>query len=168
MPDNYVPLFHEILDQVGKAKTKDTKVAILRKNNSDALRMVLKSSFDPIIVWDLPEGVPPYEKNEAPEGTEHTMLIAEARKLFHYIKGANNLTSRRREQMFVQLLEGLQEGEAEVLCAAKQKILHQKYKGLSANVVKEAFNWNDDFKLDDSPKDSDTQTYWQQPGPANG
>ncbi|SVD14710.1 uncharacterized protein METZ01_LOCUS367564, partial [marine metagenome] len=107
MPDNYVPLLHEILDEVGKAKTKDMKISVLRKHNSDALRMVIKASFDPIIVWDLPAGVPPYEKNEAPEGTEHTMLITEARKLFHYIKGANNLTSHKREQMFVQLLEGL-------------------------------------------------------------
>jgi hypothetical protein len=28
---------------------------------------------------------------------------------------------------------------------AKDKKLHQVYKGLSAAVVKEAFNWNDDF-----------------------
>ena len=34
MPDNYVPLFHEILDQVGKAKTKDKKVSILKQNLS--------------------------------------------------------------------------------------------------------------------------------------
>jgi hypothetical protein len=168
MPDNYIPLLHEILDEVGKAKTKDMKVSVLRKHNSDALRMVIKASFDPVIVWDLPAGVPPYEKNEAPEGTEHTMLMSEARKLFHYIKGANNLTSHKREQMFVQLLEGLHQGEAEVLTLAKDKKLHQKYKGLSANVVKEAFNWDDDYKIDDSPKDSDTQTYWQTPGPANG
>ena len=162
MPDNYVQLFHEILDQVGKAKTKDKKVSILKQNNSDALRMVIKASFDPVIVWDLPEGTPPYEKNEAPEGTEHTMLIQEARKLYHFIKGANNLERNKREQMFVQMLEGLHSGEAEVLVSAKDKKLHQKYKGLSANVVKEAFNWSDDFKMDDQ------HVYHAEPGPANG
>ena len=41
--------------------------------------------------------------------------------------------------------EGLCEAEAKLLIAAKDKRLHQVYKGLSAAVVKEAFNWNDNF-----------------------
>ena len=49
--------------------------------------------------------------------------------------------------MFVQLLEGLHESEAELLVNAKDKKLHQVYKGLSTNVVCEAFNWNDNFML---------------------
>ena len=51
----------------------------------------------------------------------------------------------KKEQMFVQMLEGLHESEAKLLIAAKDKKLHQVYKGLSKEVVKEAFNWNDDF-----------------------
>ena len=42
-------------------------------------------------------------------------------------------------------VEGLSQGEAEVVCNAKDKKMHQVYKGLSAAVVKEAFGWNDDF-----------------------
>ena len=53
----------------------------------------------------------------------------------------------KKEQMFVQLLEGLHESEAELLVNAKDKKLHQIYKGLSTNVVCEAFNWNDNFML---------------------
>ena len=47
--------------------------------------------------------------------------------------------------MFVQMLEGLHKDEAELLIAAKDKTLHRKYKGLSDNVVKEAFDWDDDY-----------------------
>ena len=47
--------------------------------------------------------------------------------------------------LFIQLLEGLSAGEAEVLVAAKNKKLNKIYKGLNASTVKEAFNWNDDF-----------------------
>ena len=108
--------------------------------------MVLKSSFDPKIEWDLPEGDVPYTPNEAPEGTEHNMLVHEARTLFHYIKGGNpQLTQNRRENMFIQLLEGLHRSEAEIIVSAKDKGLHRKYKGLSANVVKEAFGWTEDY-----------------------
>ena len=142
----YTPLFSEILQKVAKLKTKKQKVEYLKQNNSDALRMVLKSSFDPKIVWQLPEGPVPFSPNEAPEGTEHTVLATEARKLHNFIQGGNNaLTQNKREMMFVQLLEGLHQTEAYMLVDAKDKVLHKTYKGLSSAVVKEAFNWNDDF-----------------------
>ena len=146
----YTPLMSEILDKVAKAKSKDKKVEFLRQYNTDALRMVLKSSFDPNIEWDLPEGDVPYTPNESPEGTEHNMLVHEARTLFHYIKGGNpQLTTNRRENMFIQMLEGLHQSEAELVVAAKDKALHRKYKGLSANVVKEAFGWTEEYMLPD-------------------
>ena len=148
MPDNYAPLFSEILDTVSKMKTKKEKVDHLRRYNTDSLRMVIKSSFDPKVKWALPFGEVPYIQNEAPEGTEHNNLSYESRKLYHFIEGGNNkLTQNKRESMFVQMLEGLHPDEADILVAAKDKVLHQKYKGLSENVVKEAFNWNDEYML---------------------
>ena len=154
-------LISEILEKVSKIKSKKEKVTFLKQNDSDSLRMVIKSSFDPKMVWLLPEGEVPYQKNEAPEGTEHTNLHTEARKLYHYLEGGNaDLTQNKRETMFVQLLEGLHETDAEVLVAAKDKILHRKFKGLSDNVVKEAFDWNENYmKVDGYPQTS---------GPASG
>jgi len=147
----YTPLFSEILDKVAKLKTKKQKVDFLRQHNTDALRMVLKSSFDPKIVWQLPEGEVPFSPNDAPEGTEHTVLAMEARKLYNFIQGGNNaLTQNKREMMFVQLLEGLHQTEAYMLVDAKDKILHKRYKGLSSAVVKEAFNWDDNYMLVDN------------------
>ena len=156
-------LISEILDKVSKAKTKQNKVALLKEHNSSALRMVIKSSFDPKIKWLLPEGEVPFKRNDAPIGTEHSVLSYESRKLYHYIEGGNSqITQRKKETMFVQMLEGLHETEADVLVAAKDGLLHQMYKGLSANVVKEAFNWTDDFVVDEHA------IYHQMPGPANG
>jgi len=147
----YTPLFSEILDKVAKLKTKKQKVEFLRQHNTDALRMILKSSFDPKIVWQLPEGAVPFSPNDAPEGTEHTVLAMEARKLYNFIQGGNNaLTQNKREMMFVQLLEGLHQTEAYMLVDAKDKILHKRYKGLSSAVVKEAFNWDDNYMLVDN------------------
>ena len=147
----YTPLFSEILDKVAKLKTKKQKVEFLRQHNTDALRMILKSSFDPKIVWQLPEGEVPFSPNDAPEGTEHTVLAMEARKLYNFIQGGNNaLTQNKREMMFVQLLEGLHQTEAYMLVDAKDKILHKRYKGLSSAVVKEAFNWDANYMLVDN------------------
>ena len=156
-------LISEILEKVSKVKTKKEKVTILQQYNHDALRMVIKASFDPKIEWALPDGDVPYTRNDAPEGTEHTSLSYESRKLYHFIKGGDNqITQNKREAMFVQMLEGLHESEAAVLVAAKDKKLHQMYKGLSKNVVVEAFNWDDNFMVIEHDQ------YPQAPGPANG
>ena len=161
--DTYTLSFAEIFDKVSKIKSKKDKVAFLRQYQTDSLRMVIKSSFDPKIKWALPNGEVPYKQNEAPEGTEHNNLSYEARKLYHYIEGGNpTLTQNKREMMFVGLLESLHPDEADILVAAKDKVLHQKYKGLSENVVKEAFDWDDNYMV------IANETYPQAPGLASG
>lgn len=144
--ETYTPLLSEVLKKVHNAKTKEKKVEILKQYDCDSLRMVIKSSFDPKIEWALPEGDVPFKANEAEEGTEHTVLRREAKKLYRFIKGGDpTLPGFKRENMFIQMLEGLHISEAELLVNAKDKKLHQVYKGLSKEVVKEAFGWNDEF-----------------------
>lgn len=143
---NATLLLSEVLDKVHKAKTKDKKIAILRENDTQAMRMVLKSSFDPKIEWMMPEGEVPFTPNDVPAGTEHTRLASEARKLYRFVRGGDNeINQMTREKIFIQMLEGLHVSEANLVVNAKDKKLHQVYKGLSAAVVKEAFGWNDDY-----------------------
>jgi len=163
MANNFTLLFSEILNKVHKAKTKAQKVEILQRYDTQSLRILLKASFDPTKEWVIPTGEVPYTKNDAPMGTEHTVLQSEARKLWHFIKGADNDTSQaQKENMFIQMCEGLHESEAELLCAAKDKRLHQVYKGLSKDVVREAFKWDENFMVEEAPK------YPQAPGSASG
>ena len=138
--------YHEILTKVNNAKDKTKKVEVLRQYDSPAFRQVLKGAFDPKILWDLPKGNPPYIENEAPLGTEHTYLDQEAKRLWHFVKGADmNLSKVKKETLFIQMLEGLHKDEAILLLNVVAKKLNTAYKGLTAAVVKEAFNWNDEF-----------------------
>ena len=140
------PTVHEIFTKINNAKDKSGKIAILRQFDNQAMRQLLKAAFDPKIKFDLPEGNPPYIKNEAPAGTEHTSLASEAKKLYHFVVGGNNQINKlKKETMFIQMLEGLHADDAEVLIAIKNKNLNNTYKGLTANLVKETFNWTDDF-----------------------
>ena len=108
--------------------------------------MILKGAFDPKIEWDLPEGTPPYIANEAPAGTEHTFLEVEAKRLYNFAVGGNDqLNKIRKETLFIQMLEGLHADEAKVLIDVKNKSLNKTYKGLTSEMVKEAFGWNADF-----------------------
>tara|TARA_Y100000816_G_scaffold277047_1_gene246803 strand:- start:1497 stop:1979 length:483 start_codon:yes stop_codon:yes gene_type:complete len=141
------PLLSEILTKVNNAKVKEEKVKILKQNDSVPLRQILKGAFDPKIEWDLPEGTPPYKQNEAPAGTEHTVLYTESKRLWHFIKGADpKLSKTRKEMMYIQMLEGLHADEAKLLINVKEKNLNNTYKGLTDAVVKEAFGWNEDYK----------------------
>ena len=140
------PLMSEIATKVNNAKDKPRKLKVLKDNDSVALRQVLKGAFDPNIEWLLPQGDVPYEVNDAPVGTEHTMLRQEAKRLYLFTKGGDNTISRnKRETLFIQMLEGLAAEEAEFLVAVVNKKVNNKYKGFTANLVKEAFNWNDNF-----------------------
>jgi len=139
-------LLSEILTKVNNAKDKPKKMAVLQQYDTPALRMILKGAFDPNIVWALPNGTPPYIANEAPKGTEHSLLKNESKRLWHFVQGADNDTTKtQKETMFIQMLEGLHSEEAELLIGVKDKSLNKKYKGLTAALVKESFNWDDNF-----------------------
>lgn len=94
-----VVLFSEVLTKVNNAKDKSKKIAVLKEYDNAPLRQVLKGAFDPKIEWDLPEGTPPYKENDAPAGTEHTTLFTEARKLWHFVKGADRKLSKTKKKL---------------------------------------------------------------------
>ena len=140
------PLYSEIAMKVNNAKGKPRKLKVLRDHDSISLSQVLRGAFDPKIEWALPKGEVPYSVNDAPIGTDHTILAQEAKRLYLFIKGGDNTVKQnKRELLFVQLLEGLSAEEAEFLVAVVNKKVNNKYKGFTANLVKEAFNWDDNF-----------------------
>ena len=140
-------LMSEIATKVNNAKDKPRKLKVLKDHDSVPLRQILKGAFDPKIEWLLPKGDDiPFNKNDAPIGTEHTILSQEAKRLYLFTKGGDNtLSQNKRETLFIQMLEGLTGEEADFLITVVNKKVNNKYKGFTANLVKEAFNWNDDF-----------------------
>lgn len=132
-------LISEIFQKVSNAKTKAEKIKILQDNNTQALRSILIWNYDESVISMIPEGDVPYTPNEAPAGTEHTVLEKEARKLYYFIKGGDeSLKQFQREKMFIQMLEGLHSSEAELLVLVKDKKLQDKYR-ITKAVVQEAF-----------------------------
>ena len=131
-------LLNEVLQKVSNAKTKAQKVKLLEEFNTPALRAILIANFDESVISMLPEGDVPYKKNDAPEETEHTKLEHEYRKLYLFFKGGANISQTRRETLFIQLLEGLHKGEAEVLCLVKDKKIGKRWK-ITRQCVEQAF-----------------------------
>ena len=132
-------LVTEILQKVSSAKTKKEKVDLLQEYNNNGIPSLLIINFDESLKFLLPEGDVPFTANDAPAGTDHTRLDHEYRGLYRYFKGGDSsIKSMKREQLFVQLLEGLYKDEAEMLVLACNKDLQAKYRVTKA-VVQEAF-----------------------------
>jgi len=127
-----------IFEDIAKAKSVVERKKILLKHESNPLKELLKYAFHPDIKFLLPEGAPPYKTVGSPDEYNPTYLYPNIRKLYLFVEGGNEgLTTLRREQLFIQLLEELHPKEAEVVIQVKDKKL--KYRGLTYKLVKETF-----------------------------
>jgi hypothetical protein len=130
----------QILEEAEKNVSKESKIKILRAYDHPILRQILRLNFDPKIKVYLPEGEPPFKKDTSvPAGYSETNLFAEFRRFYIWLDPNINLTKQRKEQLFIQLLEGIHWTEAEVICLAKDKKLQTKFKSLKEELIREAF-----------------------------
>ena len=138
LPPN--PLVSEIFRAVHGKKTVAQKVALLKEHKRDDVKAILIWNFDKGIDSAVPDGHVPYKVIESPAGTPgHTRLIHEWRTLYNFVRGGNDkISSMKREQMFIQLLEGLHADEAEIITLAKDGDLQSKYR-ITRSVVDQAF-----------------------------
>jgi len=126
----------EILKKASEIEKKADKIEWIRRNDSPALRALLKYAFDPKVKFLLPEGAPPYKPNTLPD--LQSVLYSELRKLYLFIEGGNdNLKPTRREYLFIQLLENLDKEDAELIAAVKDKKV--PYKGITKKFVDEIY-----------------------------
>lgn len=133
-------LVPQVLEEVEKVKSRADKIAILRKYDSIPLKGLLEINYHPLAKMNLPEGEPPFKKDkEIPYGYAETNLYAEFRRIYIWTRADVNLTKVRKEQLFIQLLEGIHWQEAEAVCLAKDRKLETKYPSLSYDLVFEAF-----------------------------
>jgi len=126
----------EIVNELPKLSKKQDKIDWLRKYDSIPLRQVLRLTYDKSIEFLIPNTAPPWKKNDY-IGVEG-MMYNEARRLRIFIKGGgyDNLNVLKRENLFISLLEDVDNADAELLC----KMIEQKpLKGLTAKTLEEAF-----------------------------
>ena len=127
----------EIVDKAISIPDKQGKVEWLRKNDNPALRIILKYTYDNNIKFLIPNTPPPWNKNEF-EDEAKSLLYREARRLKIFIQGGgyDNLNQVKRETLFIQLLQDVDNDDAELLC---KMIMQKPIKGLSKKTVQEAF-----------------------------
>jgi hypothetical protein len=128
---------HEVIDQVRKARTKDKKVALLKKHETWALKDILRGTFDTTVEWNLPGGEPPYTPSEAYSAPAN--LLKEHKNFVYFVKGvreSNRLTPVKRESIFLGLIEGIDPEDAKLVINMINK---EKPNGITRPVIEEAF-----------------------------
>ena len=137
LPSN--PFMNEILELVDEQKTDEKKIAILKEYECDILKSLFIWNFDDSVISLLPPGTVPYKPNENPLGTDHSSLRREQRSLYNFVKGGNDqLSTIRRETIFIQMLEGLHPKEANIIIAVKDGNLEDMY-DVPFELVEEAY-----------------------------
>lgn len=127
----------EVFDELKKARFNGDRIFILRKNDSLALRGLIKMNYDKSLKLSLPEGVPPYKKKVVPVGFGDTTLLTSAKSWYVFSRESSpNLPQSKREFLFISLLESLDPKEAEILLQAKDRKLQLN---LTAKVIGEVF-----------------------------
>ena len=101
-----------------------------------AVKLVLQWVFDDNINSTLPEGKTPYNRDEAPASDlAQTSLRFESRQFKYFV--TEEVPQTRRESMWIQLLEGIPQMEAELMELVKDGVW--PFKNITKNVAQKAF-----------------------------
>lgn len=134
-------LISEILQEVEAVKSKEEKQNVLRQHDTPLLRTIMRLNFDPMLVMDLPEGEPPYNKDkDKPMGYQETNLQVEFKRFYIWLTPQPNLPRMKKEALFIGLLESLHWTEAEVMVLAKDRQLQTKYKSLTEDLIRSVYD----------------------------
>lgn len=161
LPPN--PFAFEVLSLASKQRTNDKKVQVLKEYKHSSLESIFIWNFDETVISLLPPGdVPFFGDNTVKTSTMSERIEDAVSKMdssgsvgaidqrystirkeyihFHnFVKGGNDsLNSIRRENIFINILEGIHPLEAEIICLTKDKRLQTKYR-ITKEIVSEAY-----------------------------
>jgi hypothetical protein len=132
----------EILSEANKADTEEKRVQILKNNENDTLKILLRLAHDPNVRWLLPEGAPPYKSTDAANDVQGR-LYTELRRFYLFVEGGNPppppMPNSKREKLFIELLESIDPDDSRTLVAVKDKNLTSLYTNVTPKIINKAF-----------------------------
>ena len=137
---NQVKLPYEVFAMVNEAKNIDDRAEILQKHATFAIKTILQANYKSSVVFELPEGAPPYREQPPVAGLQYRHIEKAIYDLGYLVKGAKrNIGAVKREVLFIKLLETCHPADAKIIIAMKDKKLVDLYPKLTEALVKKAF-----------------------------
>lgn len=127
----------ELLTRINAIEDEGSRVNALRaEGRNDRLFDVLHYGLSPNIKFTLPEGNPPYRVNQDHVNT-HGNFWGESRRLYLFVEGGKYIEDKRRQSLFIQMLEFIHPKDAELMLAIKDR--QWPYSNINAEFVEKAF-----------------------------
>ena len=130
---------YEVFERFEEAPDRESKINVLRENNTNTLRDVLLGAFNPGIKFVIKD-IPDYKCEDVPPGMSYGNMTTALNQAYLFIENhprvSPNLSQQRKVELLQQSLESLEEKEAKVFANMLMKDL--KVKGLTKELVSEA------------------------------
>ena len=136
--NNRTKLPHELFQLCEEADGVPERVALLQQHATFGIKTLLQANYKESVVFDLPEGTPPYKENEAVAGDQRRHFEKLIKQLRHLVK-QSTMSSYKKETIYIKLLESLCGEDAKIMIAVKDKSLKGLYKTLTEATVRKAF-----------------------------
>lgn len=138
MITNYRREVFEIFEEFKKADGRDGRLEVLKKYSDNwAFRDILRGSFDESLVFNIPEGRPPFTPNQ-PQSVPSS-LNKMHKDFGWFVQGGagDRLPDFKRENKFIGLLESIHPEDAELVLKMVAKKAPCRY--ITKKLVQEAF-----------------------------
>lgn len=131
---------YEVFQEYDAVETKQERIDVLRRNDTWALRNVLMGAFSKNITFTIKD-IPEYKKIPVPPGMSYSHMTDALSRIYLFVEGNERrpagLTEKRERELFIQLVESLEEKEAEIIVGMIKKDL--KVPHLNVSIIEEAF-----------------------------
>lgn len=131
-------LIFEMLDQIQREPTPQARAVKMRQLRCLELNTVLQINYRPDVKLDLPAGAPSFRRDNG----DPDMSIARTRNVIREFAelSPNNrqINSAQKLRKFIEILESVNEREAEVFILAKDRKLQDKWPAINIHMVRDA------------------------------
>jgi hypothetical protein len=130
---------YEYLQLINDAESDLKRVELLKKwGERPPLNMLLQLNFNKNIVFDLPAGPPPYNRDEQTHPDMMSPTAGQIQRLKACLIGSN-IKKMIKERTLIQVLEMVPAKDADVIVACKDKALNELYPNVTRELVKTVF-----------------------------
>lgn len=142
---------HELLDAISATHNsqRPKRLEIIKAyvnmgpDHAALLRAFLECVYHDDVVMDLPEGIPPYHENTAPDydyAGRSLFNFFNERMVTYFVKGQSRYIQNplKRQTLFVQQLESLYKDDAKVLLMMKDKKIPPTIKNITRALWEDA------------------------------
>ncbi len=128
----------EILKAINDADAVERELMLREWGNQSPINYILSLNFNSQMTLDLPEGVPPYKRDEATHTDFQGALVHQIKKLRNCFPDMK-IPKIKKERTFMDILESIPPKSADIVLAMKEKSLTELYPNITRELVSKIF-----------------------------